>query len=240
MNLSAKLLITTVSFAALLAVAAPVKAAVGVCGPDNGNGCELAGEQKIFLNEIHDSATVTGNVGANNSGPKVTITADTGTFDSFLDAGGGFATIDASHGFKAFNGIDIIIPGYHFSDMVFEIQMERQGGKKGDTEIDDFEIKPMSGGGILADFLEKDSPDAAFQFNVTADRMDELNLVADGAPLSAGFFEIKHLQVSGLVADVPEASTWAMLVLGFGLMGLGGWYRGRSVTGAPSTSSPLV
>ena len=219
------LLLATV---AICALATPGRAAVTVCGPDNGNGCELAGEQKIFLNEIHDSATITGNVGG-QSGPGVVIKADSGTFDSFLDAGGGFATIDASHGFKAFNGVDITIPGFTWTDMVFEIQMERQGGKKGDTETDTFEIKPGDLGVTLLDQLENDSPDAAFQFNVFANGgtvMDELTLLADGAPLSAGFFEIKHLQVSGLEPlAVPEASTWMMFIAGFAIMGFMGYRR---------------
>jgi hypothetical protein len=194
---------------------------ITVCGPDNGTGCALADEQKIFLNEVHDSATITGNVGG-QSGPVVTITADLGTFDSFLDAGGGFATIDPSHGFKSFNGVNITIAGYTFTDMVFEIQMNRQGGAVGDTETDRFEIKPGDLGATLLDQVENDSPDASFQFNVLASGgavMDDLNLFADGPPLSGGFAEIKHLQVSGLQAvAVPEPMSIAML--GMGLMGM--------------------
>ena len=144
-----------------------------------------------------------------------------GTFDSFLDSGGGFATIDASHGFKAFNGVDITIPGFTFTDMVFEIQMERQGGVVGDTETDTFEIKPGDLGAVLLDQTESDSPDASFQFNVfaTSGVMDELNLLADGAPLSAGFFEIKHLQVSGLEPLIAAPEPASIALLGFGLLG---------------------
>ena len=144
-----KKLIMTAALA--LGLASPAYAQVTVCGPDNGNGCEQQNEQKIFLNEGHDQSFITGNVGGNNSGPAVLITADTGTFDTTLDSGGGFATIDASHGFKAFNGVDITIPGYTFTDLVFEVQMERQGGKKGDTELDQFEIKAGDLGTFLAD-----------------------------------------------------------------------------------------
>jgi hypothetical protein len=56
---------------------------------------------------------------------------------------------------------------------------------------------------------------------------DELNLLnADG------FKEIKHIEISGLArvvgSAVPEPSTWAMLVAGFGLMGLVGYRKTRS------------
>jgi hypothetical protein len=194
------------------------------CGPDNGTGCELPGEVKVFLNEIHDSSTITGNVGGQNSGPVIVITADSGTFDSFLDAGGGFATIDPSHGFKAFNGVDITIPGFTFTDIVFTVQMTRQGGKKGDSETDTFTINPFSGLKVSDGVgTESDSPDAAFEFNAVAHGgvFDEVNLLADGPPLSGGFDEIKHIQISGLAAvATPEPSTWVMLVAGFGIVGL--------------------
>ena len=42
----------------------------------------------IDLNEAHDQSTITGNVNRGGD-PLVVITADTGTFDSFLDSGGG-------------------------------------------------------------------------------------------------------------------------------------------------------
>ena len=224
-----RLLMTTAIIAGAMWFHHPVaNATVTVCGPDNGTGCSLTGELMIDLNEGHDKSTVTGNVdtgGNPNSGPGVVITADTGTFDSFLDAGGGFATIDASHGIKSFNGINITIPGFTWTDFVFEIQMARQGGKKGDTELDTFEIMPGDLGVTLIDKSESDSPDAAFQFNVldTGGVMDDLNLFADGPPLSGGFDEIKHLQVSGLtpLAVVSTPEPLSMAVLGIGLLGLG-------------------
>jgi hypothetical protein len=226
-----KLIVPT---ALALALATPVYATTATfCGPDNGTGCELPGEQKVFLNEIHDSATITGNVGAQNSGPVIVITADVGTFDSFLDAGGGFATIDPSHGFKAFNGVDIKIPGFTFTDIVFTVQMTRFGGRKGDTETDTFDIFPFSGLHIGdGDGPETSSPDAAFEYNAVAHNgvFDEINLLAEGPPLSAGFDEIKHIQISGLAAvATPEPSTWAMGLIGFAAMAFFG-YRRRAMS----------
>ena len=227
-----RLLMTTAIIAGAMWFHHPVaNATVTVCGPDNGTGCSLTGELMIDLNEAHDQSTITGNVNGGGD-PLVVITADTGTFDSFLDSGGGFATIDASHGFKAFNGVNITIPGFTWTDMVFEIQMNRQGGKNGDSETDTFEIKPGDLGATLIDKSESDSPDAAFQFNVldTGGVMDDLNLFADGPPLSGGFDEIKHLQVSGLtpLAVVSTPEPLSMAVLGIGLLGLGVARRRRA------------
>jgi hypothetical protein len=66
------------------------------------------------------------------------------------------------------------------------------------------------------------------QFSLTAvgGAFDELNLLnADG------FKEIKHIEISGLArvvgSAVPEPSTWAILVAGFGLMGLVGYRKQR-------------
>jgi hypothetical protein len=53
-------------------------------------------------------------------------------------------------------------------------------------------------------------------------------------PFADGFKEIKHIEISGLAAvvssppPVPEPSTWAMMGLGFGLMGLLGYRKTRS------------
>ena len=60
--------------------------------------------------------------------------------------------------------------------------------------------------------------------------MDDLNLFADGPPLSGGFDEIKHLQVSGLtpLAVVSTPEPLSMAVLGVGLLGLGVARRRRA------------
>ena len=150
----------------------------------------------IDLNEAHDKSTITGNVdtgGNPNSGPGVVITADTGTSGQFPDPGGGFATIDASHGFKAFNGVNITIPGFTWTDMVFEIQMNRQGGKKGRQRRSiRSEIKPGDLGATLIDKSESDSPDARPSSStcwIQAGVMDDLNLFCGRAAAQRGFDE---------------------------------------------------
>ena len=88
--------------------------------------------------------------------------------------------------------------------MVFEIQMERLGGKKGDTRNRHVRDRPFDSiGGIetlIADGTEADSPDAAFQFNVlaTSGVIDQLDLFADGPPLSAGSLRSSICRSRGL------------------------------------------
>jgi hypothetical protein len=71
---------------------------------------------------------------------------------------------------------------------------------------------------VESNALNKDSVCGAF---------DEVNLLS-----ADGFNEIKHIEISGLArvvgSAVPEPSTWAMLVTGFGLMGLVGYRKTRS------------
>ena len=51
---------------------------------------------------------------------------------------------------------------------------------------------------------------------------------------NAGFVDSNP--VINPTGGVPELSTWGMLLVGFGLMGFGAFYRGRSATGASLTT----
>jgi hypothetical protein len=192
--------------------------------------CESGVEQKVFLNEEHDKTTGSGNVGGNNSGPVFLFSVDTGSTDTFVDTGGGFANITAANAdhktFGSFNGIDIKIPGFTFTDVVFDVQLAGPGGDTPET----FTITPFSGAhisdgvGIESDI--QDDRDTEFSVRAVGGVFDEVNIQAG----SLGFTEIKHIEISGLAAlATPEPSTWAMLLAGFGLMGLMGWrVRGQA------------
>jgi len=235
-----KLLLTSTAALGLTFGLSTASNAIGVsfCGPVNGTGCEAAVEQKVFLTEGHGLTSDTGGVGA-HIGPGVPvmlITTDAGPFDVFFDAGGGFANITASQGFKGFNGLDITIPGFTFTDLVFDVQMNRQGGHKGDSELDTFRINAFSGAHLLDAFNDDTvSPDADMEYSVTAlsGAFDEIDLRA--AIGSGGFFEIKHLQVSGLeplVVSAPEPSTWALFGIGFASVGVLALRRRRGMSAA--------
>jgi hypothetical protein len=219
-----KLLLTTA-----LVLVAPLSAhavTATFCGPtsEKGGACEFSGEQMVFLNEGHDETSGSGTVGI--KGPTLLFTTDSGSVDVNVDTGGGFANITAANGtgFKAFNGIDITIPGFTFTDIVFDVQLAGPGGDTPET----FTIQPFSGTHV-ADTLGtesdiQDDKDTEFSALAHGGAFDEVNIQA--GPL--GFDEIKHIEISGLAAIVPETSTWVMMLSGFGLMGLLGLSKRRS------------
>jgi hypothetical protein len=145
-------------------------------------------------------------------------------------SGGGFANITSAKAdqktFADFNGIDITIPGFTFTDIAFDVQLNptEQSG------TDSFTAQAFSGAHISdGTATGSDTPDDDKQFSLTAvgGAFDEVNLLS-----ADGFNEIKHIEISGLArvvgSAVPEPSTWAMLVAGFGLMGLVGYRKTRS------------
>lgn len=214
----------TLMTAAILAAvgASPARAAVTAvfCGPtsEKGGVCEFSGEQKVFLNESHDQTSGSGSVGNGKGAPTLLFTIDGGSTDAFVDTGGGFANITSANGtgFKAFNGIDIKIPGFTFTDIVFDVQLAGPGGDTPET----FTIHPFSGAHVADNVGTEsdiqDDKDTEFSALAQGGAFDEVNIQAG----ALGFDEIKHIEISGLAAaPTPELSTWAMIAIG--LMGLG-------------------
>ena len=225
-----KLLITT---ALLLAFgAAPARAVtVTFCGPQTeGGSCEGANEQKVFLNEGHTETSGSGTVGNGKGAPVLLFSVDTGAFDTRVDTGGGFANITSanadSKNFAGFNGIDITIPGFTFTDIVFDVQLNPTEA----SGMDSFTAQGFSGAHIsdgIATGIDTPDDDKQFALNAVGGAFDEVNLLS-----ADGFKEIKHIEISGLAAvvgsAVPEASTWAMMVAGFVGLGFLGYRKTRS------------
>jgi hypothetical protein len=216
-----KFLITT---ALLLAFgAAPARAVtVTFCGPQTeGGSCEGPNETKVFLNEGHTEASGSGTVGNGQNAPVLLFSVDSGPLDTRVDTGGGFANITSANADKLpdFNGIDITIPGFTFTDIAFDVQLNPTEA----SGTDSFTAQAFSGAHISdGTATGSDTPNDDKQFSLTAvgGAFDEVNLLS-----ADGFKEIKHIEISGLAAIAPEPSTWAMMAVGFGLMGVFGWRR---------------
>jgi len=223
-----KFLITT---ALLLAFGAPPARAVTVtfCGPQTeGGSCEGANETKVFLNEGHTEASGSGTVGNGKNAPVLLFSVDGGALDTRVDTGGGFANITSANAdsFADFNGIDITIPGFTFTDIVFDVQLNPTEA----SGMDSFTAQGFSGAHIsdgIATGIDTPDDDKQFALNAVGGAFDEVNLLS-----ADGFKEIKHIEISGLAAvvgsAVPEASTWAMMVAGFAGLGFLGYRKTRS------------
>jgi hypothetical protein len=216
-----KLLLTT---ALLLAMGLPAHAiSLSFCGPfSEGGTCEGPNEVKVFLEGGKDETLGFGNPGGQNTLPIIDFKSDSGSLNANLDFSNGFATIDPTPVNKGggvdFNGVDITVPGFTFTDIAFDVQLTPT-----DSRTDNFTIQAFSGAHVLdGTGFESDAADTNKQFSVTAGggAFDEVNVQS-----LTGFDEIKHIEISGLAAIVPEPSTWAMMAVGFGLMGVFGWRR---------------
>jgi hypothetical protein len=220
-----KFLITT---ALLLTFGSPPAKAVTAtfCGPDSeGGACEGPSEVKVFLEGGKDESLGFGNVGKQTGLPVVDFSSDSGALNHLLDFSNGFATIKPTHGEADFNGIDITVPGFTFTDIAFDVQLTPTSSKTDTFSISDFTGKHV----LVGTGSESDAADTDKQFSTTAvgGAFDEVNIKS-----LTGFDEIKHIEISGLKpivsSTVPEPSTWAMMALGFAGLGLLGYRKTRS------------
>jgi PEP-CTERM motif len=200
----------------MLAAIGPAHAVTATfCGPATEGGpgsCEGPSEVKVFLESNKDTTLGLGNPGGQNNLPIIDLKSDSGLLNAELHVANGFATIDPAQGFSDFNGITISIPGFTFTDVVFDAQLTPTS-----STIDHFSIDAFTGTHLDGVGSESDKADTDKQFGVVANGGAFTSVNIDSL---TGFDEIKHIEISGLAAVVPEPSTWAMLVAGFGLMGL--------------------
>jgi hypothetical protein len=179
----------------------------------------------VFLDAQKDVMVGFGQVGGNKlTFPTMRIGSDGGALNLFIDLSSGFGTITPAHGFVDFNGLDITIPGFTFTDILFDSQLTPVKGQS----TDKFTISAFSGAHVLdGTGNEVDAADTDKQFGAFAHggAFDEVNIQS-----LTGFDEIKHIEISGLAplaSAVPEPSTWAMFIAGFGFIAALGWKRKR-------------
>jgi hypothetical protein len=208
--------------ATTLATLAPISAHAGVVCFGLTDTCATDTEHKIFL-KAGNGATGLGNVDSQRGTPLVDF-ASPGTT---LDYKNGFANIDPHGSGKSFSSLDITIPGYDFTDLVYDAQMFKNNA---DDSLS-FTITVWNDGAQVGSHTYSNlAQDSDITYDVTG-LFDEVVFTSD-----SGFKEMKHFEVSGLTLDggaptqtsgVPEPSTWAMLLLGFAGLGYAGFRQSR-------------
>ena len=181
-----------------------------VCfGGDLGPGdCSMSDETKVFLEKASDVTSGYGRIGSKHG---LTLMAFTST-DS-LDFGKGYRKITAASS-SAFDTLDITIPDHSFTEISFDLKMDKV---KRDREA--FTVEAFDGPTLEGTYTY--TPIDGLTHNVNAYFIVQAlagSLIRVELTGSTGFLDARHFQVSG-VASVPEASTWMMVVAGFSGLG---------------------
>jgi hypothetical protein len=199
------------------------------CGPLSGNGCEDGTEKMVFLQKAKNVTTGFGNIGSQTGTPIMKIVSDGGLLNMFIDLANGFATITpANTGHQTtFNGLDISVPGFTFTKLVFDEQLTPVTGQASDP----FTITANDTLGTQTG-NESDAANTDKEFSVTAlqGAFKDINILAPG-----GFDEIKHIEIEGLDA-IPTPLPGALPLFIGGLAGLGVLSRWRR----KNTTSPMT
>jgi hypothetical protein len=186
------------------------------CGPSSGMGCENGSDLMVFLQDATGTMHGFGNIGGQTMLPIMDINSDGGMMSLLIDLKNGFATIKPTNGIS-FNGVDITIPGFTFTQLVFDTQLTPVAGQSTDS----FTTEGFTGNHISAGintFMEAADTDKEYSITAVGGAFDEVNIAA-----LTGFDEIKHIEVEGLapVIVVPVAEPKGIAIMGLGLLALG-------------------
>jgi hypothetical protein len=188
----------------LAIAAAPAQAAIVVCA--QGSSCVMD-TTNVNLDAFTDAGTVTGTVGI--GGPLVTFESTQGN----LSTNPGAATVFTADGSLLTNLTFTILSGFTAA----EFNLENGDPSSFLVTLTD------SGGDAFSQTLTK--LNGSNIFNIVAPAGTTYTS-ATFTSTGGGFADLKQLRVT-LATAVPEAATWAMMLLGFGGIGMAMRRRGR-------------
>jgi len=203
-----RVIISALAGIGLAVAAAPAQAAIVVCA--QGSSC-VSDTTNVNLDAFTNAGTVTGTVGI--GGPQVTFTSTQGN----LSTNPGAATVFTADGSLLTNLTFTILSGFSAA----EFNLENGDPSSFLVTLTD------SGGDTFSETLSK--LNGSNIFNILAPAGTTYTS-ATFTSTGGGFADLKQLRVT-LATAVPEPATWAMILLGFGGIGVA-MRRRRSGRGA--------
>lgn len=203
-----RVIISALAGIGLAVAAAPAQAAIVVCA--QGSSC-VSDTTNVNLDAFTNAGTVTGTVGI--GGPQVTFTSTQGN----LSSNPGAAAVFTADGSLLTNLTFTILSGFSAA----EFNLENGDPSSFLVTLTD------SGGDTFSETLSK--LNGSNIFNILAPAGTTYTS-ATFTSTGGGFADLKQLRVT-LATAVPEPATWAMILLGFGGIGVA-MRRRRSGRGA--------
>jgi hypothetical protein len=210
-----RVLLTAVAAAAMIAMAAPASASIVDMSASASQGtlAHNAGAQQTGL-------LVTADLGSN--GPNIVnfFGHTTGDDELFLAGGNGQATIDGAditaHNAALFYSADIYLTGHVAMTW---IELALTGTNLNSPSFIDFYLTDSLTNTETLFHLVLNSGDTHYGFGVTGgSTITNLRFVTN--PLTSTVDHIKQVRIISAPGSVPEPATWALMLLGFGGIGM--------------------
>jgi len=219
-----RVLITALAAAAAaLSFASPASAAVTVTvGPTNGQPGTMV--KASTTNTQDNNVNVYGSTAQQGASQDVKFTGGTGflTNDTFGNAkltitdGGGFASIgDSSQDSASLYSI-IIDPSFTFTDMKFSFQLTQAGTFTVYYLLDGETNFTLANFATPANIAQDGSANTNYLVDISGGTFSAIQIVS-----SQPIFQLKQISTTGgTTPPVPEPATWALMLLGFGGIGI--------------------
>jgi hypothetical protein len=199
-----RVLMIALATAALGIAATPAQAAATLQLCSSGASC-VSGTTNVNLGAYTNATLVTGTVGI--GGPTVNFTSNGGT--THLDTNTGAATIFRTDG-ALLNQLTFTLLTGSFSAAEFNLL-------SGDPTSFDVTLTALGGGTAV---IHVDNANGSNIFNVIAGPGESYTSASFSTTSPAGFTTFKQLRLVLGTGAVPEPGTWALMLLGFGGIGL--------------------